>query len=145
MCQDLESASQSVGEGGRRRPNPALWLYYQYGGRLPARYSKWILHDGTCTTWLLRVLIRSLVQIAPIAIALFVTLGVLGGNWPLAAGSLLLGILVVVRISLTSATDSVDNRLANYGFPPGHGSRVRSQIDEAAAARYRARWRQDRP
>lgn len=126
---------------GFRRPNPVLWVYYQYGGKLSAEYRDWVLHDATCKTWVLRALIRSLIQIAPIAVGLFVVLGLLGGQWPLAAGSLLLGVLVVVRISLTSSTDSVDNRLVKYGFPPGHGSAVRNQMDEAAKERYRAIWR----
>lgn len=126
-----------------RRPNPALWLYYQYSGKLPAEYREWVLRDGTCKTWMLRVFIRGLVQITPLAIVMLVGLVLYGGSWPLALGSVLLGILVVVRISLTSSVESVDARLATHGYPPGHGSAVRSRMDEAAAERYRAVWRQN--
>ncbi|MEV4730649.1 DUF5313 family protein [Saccharopolyspora sp. NPDC049426] len=127
------------------RPGPARWVAYQYGGRLPERYRDWVLHDATCRTWVLRVLIRGLLQVAPIGVVLFLALGVLGGAWPIAAGALLLGVLVVARIVLTSSVDSVDSRLTRYGFPPGHGSAVRGRRDAEAAERYRAVWRQDPP
>ncbi|MER7084064.1 DUF5313 family protein [Saccharopolyspora kobensis] len=124
-----------------KRPGPARWLYYQFGGRLPERYRDWVLHDATCRTWVLRVLIRGLIQIAPLGALLFVALGVLGGAWPIAAGALLLGLLVVARIVLTNSVDSVNSRLVDYGFPPGHGTAVRRQRDADAAERYEAVWR----
>ncbi|MEV0700980.1 DUF5313 family protein [Saccharopolyspora sp. NPDC050389] len=128
-----------------KRPNPGWWLYYQFGGRLPERYREWVLRDATCKSWVLRVLIRGLIQIAPLGAVLFVGFGVLGGSWPIAGGALLLGVLVVARIVLTSAVDNVDARLARYGYPPGHGSAVRRQRDAEAAERYRAVWRQAPP
>ncbi|MEU5844974.1 DUF5313 family protein [Saccharopolyspora shandongensis] len=128
-----------------KRPNPGWWLYYQFGGRLPERYREWVLRDATCKSWVLRVLIRGLLQIAPLGAVLFVGFGVLGGSWPIAGGALLLGVLVVARIVLTSAVDNVDARLVRYGYPPGHGSAVRRQRDADAAERYRAVWRQAPP
>lgn len=128
-----------------KRPGPAWWLHYQFGGRLPGRYRDWVLHDATCRTWVLRVLVRGLIQIAPLGAVLFVALGVLGGAWPIAAGALLLGLLVVARIVLTNSVDSVNSRLVHYGFPPGHGSAVRRQRDADAAERYKAVWRQQPP
>lgn len=125
-----------------RRPNPVLWLYYQYGGRLPDAYREWVLHDATCRSWLVRVLARGLIQIAPLAVALLLGLGLLGGQWPIALGSVLLGVLVVGRIALTSAVDGVDGRLARYGYPPKHGSDVRRQAKAIDAQRYRAIWQQ---
>lgn len=124
-----------------KRPNPLLWLYYQYGGKLSETYREWVLRDATCKTWLLRVVVRGLVQIAPIAAALLILFALSGGPWPPALGAGLLGLLVVIRISLTSSVESVDGRLARHGYPPGYGSAVRNQKDEAAAARYRAVWR----
>ncbi len=126
---------------GIKRPNPALWLYYQYSGKLPDAYREWVLRDATCKTWMLRVFFRGLIQIAPLAAVLFIGLGLYGGSWPLALGSVLLGVLVVVRISLTSSVESTDARLCRHGYPPGYGSTVRNQLDEAAAERYKAVWR----
>jgi len=105
-----------------------LWLYYQYGGRLPARYREWVLHDGTCRSWFLRVVLRALVQLAPIAAVLVLVLrGLFGGPWVLVLGSILLGVLVYLRIALTIAMDAIDSRLVRYGYPPRTGTRVRQE------------------
>lgn len=116
----------------RKRPNPVLWLYYQYGGTLPAKYREWVLHDTTCRTWLLRVVLRGLIQLAPaMAVLIIVLRGWLGGPWPLVLGSILLGVLVYLRFTLTLATDSVDSRLTRYGYPAGHGTTVRRHAAQA--------------
>jgi hypothetical protein len=112
----------------RKRPNPALWLYYEYGGILPAKYREWVLHDTTCRTWLLRVVLRALVHLAPVmAVLALVLRGWLGGPWALVLGSILLGVLVYLRFTLTVAADSIDSRLTRYGYPPRHGTTVRQQ------------------
>lgn len=112
----------------RKRPNPVLWLYYQYGGRLPATYRDWVLHDSTTRTWLLRVVLRALLRLAPIMAGLALILrGWLGGPWALVLGSILLGVLVYLRFALTIAADSVDSRLTRYGYPTGYGTTVRQQ------------------
>lgn len=127
-----------------KRPNPVRWLCFQYGLRLPADHRDWVLHDATCRTWLLRVFLRTLVQLAPaFAVVLFVLLQI-GGAWPVALGALLLGILVSLRLTLANAVESVDGRLMRYGFPPGHGTAVRKQANAAAEAeeekRYKDKW-----
>ena len=114
------------------RPNPLLWLYYQYGGRLPARYREWVLHDATCRTWFLRVLLRGFVQMAPvIAVLVLVLRGLFGGPWLLVLGSIVLGVLVYLRIVLTISVDSIDSRLTGYGYPARHGSTMRQQAARA--------------
>lgn len=129
-----------------RRPNPVLWLSYQYRGKLPMKYRDWVLHDGICRTWLLRVLIRGLVQVAPLVIIVFAGLVAFGdGSVFLAVGSVVLGILVSIRYALSYAEESVNYRLARHGFPPGHGSRLRREAYQAAhadeAEQYQATWR----
>lgn len=112
----------------RTRPNPVLWLYYQYGGTLTAKYREWVLHDTTCRTWLLRVVLRALVHLAPVgAILVLVLRGWMGGPWALVLGSVLLGVLVYLRFALTIAADSVDSRLTRYGYPAGHATTVRQK------------------
>lgn len=129
-----------------KRPNPVLWVWYQYRGKLPDTYRDWVLHDATCKTWWLRVLVRGLVQIAPVCAVLFAALMIFGnGSWGLAVGSVVLGVLVSVRYTMTNCNESVDLRLRNHGFPPEYGSFARKQRDkaerEAEQARYDARWR----
>lgn len=129
------------------RPNPVLWLYFQYGGRLPDRYRDWVLHDATCRTWLARMLLRTVVWLAPAFAALLVVLALVGGSWAIALGSVLLGVLVSLRFTLANAMESVDARLVRYGFPPGHASALRRRRDADAQAeeerRYREQWRGD--
>lgn len=128
-----------------KRPNPALWLYYQYGGRLPARYRDWVLHDATCRTWLVRALLRPIVWLAPVFAVLLTVLVLAGGSWPIALGAILLGVLVSLRLAVANAMESVDARLAKYGFPPEHASATRRARNAEANAeeerRYREQWR----
>jgi Family of unknown function (DUF5313) len=67
------------------RPNPALWLYHQFGGRLPTRYRDWVLHDAICRTWLARKLLRVFVQSAPV-FGLLVVLGLAKYGFPAGTG-----------------------------------------------------------
>ncbi len=130
-----------------RRPNPVWWLYFQYGGRLPDRYREWVLHDATCRTWLVRMLLRTVVWLAPAFAILLTVLVLTGGSWPIALGSILLGVLVSLRLAVANAVESVDARLVKYGFPPEHGSATRRLRDADAHAeeerRYREQWRGD--
>lgn len=115
-----------------QRPNPVRWLVYQYGATLPARYRDWVLHDGTCRSWWLRVVLRGLVQCAPVmAVAVLILRGVLGGPWGLVAGSIVLGVLVYLRFTLTVSVDSIDSRLVRHGYPAGYGTTVRQQAAKA--------------
>ncbi|MFR9729769.1 DUF5313 family protein [Saccharopolyspora sp. MS10] len=123
------------------RPGPGWWIYYQYGGTLPERFRDWVLHDATCPSWVLRVCVRGLLHVLPLTALVLAVLWWAGGSWPIALGAVLLGVLVVLRIVLTSSVESVDARLSRHGFPPGHGAAVRGRMDADAAARYRAVWR----
>jgi hypothetical protein len=62
-----EDAVRSLGiePTPRRRPNPALWLWYAFWGPLPDRYRLWVLYDATCATWIPRHLARLLTIAAP--------------------------------------------------------------------------------
>jgi hypothetical protein len=128
-----------------RRPHPLWWLYYQYNGKLPDRYRDWVVHDVTCRTWLARVFLRGLVMVAPFAALLFTILVWLGHSWLIAVGSIVLGLLVNLRYSLSYSEESANSRLVRYGFPLGYASAVRAERDQHAHAaqqqRYRAAYR----
>ena len=127
------------------RPNPVLWLYYQFGGRVPDRYRDWVVHDATCRSWLVRKLLRVFVQAAPVFAGVLVILVAVGGSWPIALGSVLLGVLVSLRFAVANAAESVDTRLVKYGFPAGYGTAVRQRSTADEEERYRARWRPENP
>jgi hypothetical protein len=125
-----------------RRPNPAQWLWYAYGGRLPRRYSPWVLHDTTSRTWVLRHVVRATVQIAPIVIAIIVF--VPGPLW-LRVTCALGGTIMSLIFSISYAHETAEHRLVKAGYPQGTGPAKRAERtadkDAAAAARYAARYR----
>lgn len=128
-----------------RRPNPLLWLYYTFGGRLPDRYRGWVLHDGTTQHWLLRSFVRTLCQATPFVAVLFVLFLVFGVPWYFAIGCVVLGLVVSIYYALSYSIESIDGRLTRYGYPPRHASTLRQERyddeHQGDAERYRQMWR----
>jgi hypothetical protein len=128
-----------------KRPNPLLWLYYQYGGRLPDAYREWVLHDATSKRWLLRSFVRTMSQAAPFVVILLILFGIFGVPWYFAVACVVLGLMVSIYYSLSYASESVDSRLSKYGYPSRYASTYRQERYEtehvADAERYRQTWR----
>lgn len=128
-----------------KRPNPLLWVWYCFGGRLPQRYRDWVLRDATSRVWLLRAVVRGLVQITPFATLFVVLIVVFAHSWLIAVGVVVIGILGMLPYSLAYAEQSVNTRLGAYGYPGDHGSSLRKARYKAEHAdeeeRYRATWR----
>lgn len=110
------------------RPNPAQWVRYTYGGRLPDRYRDWVLHDTTSTTWLWRFVLRILVENLPwltvgfVALTLFTPVPV-----TLVFGALAVGLITSLYFTVTSADELTEARLVKHGFQPGTGKRLRRE------------------
>ena len=127
---------------GRVRPGPLLWLRYAYGGRLPERYSSWVLHDVTTRTWILRHFVRSILQFLPFAVILLLVV-------PVDKTILVTGIAMGALIGLLYSSAFVDNvaesRAIKTGYPEGYATQVRRQRTEAdrraSTERYEQRWR----
>ncbi|GAA3433189.1 DUF5313 family protein [Kutzneria kofuensis] len=108
-----------------KRPNPALWLWYSFGGRLPQDYREWVLGDVISKTWLLRHLLRTFLRLLiPLAI-LFIVLSQFGGPLYIILMALALGLIVGLYYSLSYASEANDARLRKYGYPPAYGSTIR--------------------
>lgn len=128
-----------------KRPNPLLWVWYCFGGRLPQRYRGWVLYDATVRTWLARAVSRGLVQITPFGAVFVVLVVVFAHSWLIAIVGVVIGIGAMLPYNLAYAEHSVNARLAAYGFPADYGSNRRKarykaeHADEDAA--YRATWR----
>jgi hypothetical protein len=127
------------------RPNPAQWLWYAFGGRLPHRLREWVLHDLTCKTWLVRYGVRAAVRMVPVvAVVLVVLLLVHAPTW-LAVAASGIGLIVAVYYSMSYAWERCESQLSPYGYPEGHATATRRQLaeylDTDRAARYNARWR----
>ncbi len=112
-----------------RRPNPLWWFWYALGGRLPRRYSAWVLHDTTTRTWILRHMARALVQMmVPIGLVLLVLPGEFWIRGMAAFGGLLLGLFY----SVAYMPEAAEHRVKQAGYPVGTATVVR---DEAAGLR----------
>jgi UPF0716 family protein affecting phage T7 exclusion len=124
-----------------KRPNPAQWLWYAVGGRLPARLAPWVLHDVTARTWALRHAARGCVVLAPIAAGCLLFPGPIG----LRLAMVLLVAIVGVYFSLSYVDESCELRAVKHGYEYGIARATRDarneRSDEAERARYVASFR----
>lgn len=124
-----------------KRPNPAQWLWYAVGGRLPARLAPWVLHDVTARTWALRHVARSCVLLAPIAAGCLLFPGPLG----LRLAMVLLVAIVGVYFSLSYVDESCELRAVKHGYEHGIARATRdarmAESEVAEQARYAANFR----
>jgi hypothetical protein len=129
-------------EAERHRPDPLHWLLYAFGRKLPPRYRTWVLHDLTAGTWVVRQLIRSLVQVLPFAVALALLLP--GEPW-VRITAVLGGSAVGMIYAAAFVHETTESRAAKAGYPRGYIVEVRNEAhaDERAAAqrRYEQRYR----
>jgi hypothetical protein len=102
------------------RPNPLLWIWYTFGGRLGLAYREWVLHDTTCRTRWLRQIVRVVVQVV---LSEAVVLAVLGVTWIVSA-AVGLGLLLALWYSLAFVDQTGDRRLVKNGYEPGTLKRV---------------------
>jgi hypothetical protein len=132
-----------------QRPGVLTWVWYALGGRIPARFSPWVLHDTTTRTWAVRHLIRSGVQLAiPIGLVLLLVPGDFWIRGMAALGGVLLGLF----FSLAYMPETTENRVKRAGYPAGTATVARdraaqerdvrdSERRRAAAAKRAARYR----
>jgi hypothetical protein len=122
------------------RPSVLHWLRYTFTGSVPAKNRGWVLHDATCSTWLLRHAARYLVLIAPLIAAVMLFLPTspsirLGASFA-AGGSLLIGYMCFT-------TESLEHRIEKAGYRYGLAGRLReiraNEAQRAVVARNRAR------
>jgi len=129
-----------------RRPGPLRWLAYAFGAGLPAEYKDWVLHDVTTGTWQVRHLVRAAVQLAPIAILLYVFIP--GAAW-VRALAVLAGLILGFFYSVAYMYETAEHRSLKAGWPLGYAAGVRDEdkADERAAEkeRYEERWRPQLP
>ena len=138
----------ALGAGAVVRPAPHRWIGYAFGGRLPERHRAWVLHDTTTSTWWLRHIARTLVQLA-VPIALVVVL--LPAPWQLRLACALGGIFLAMIYSLAYMDPATETRVVKAGYPAGtaHALRERASLGRqqkeserkrAAAAKRAARY-----
>ena len=113
----------------RYRPGPLRWFWYAVGGRLPARYRSWVLHDLTCRTWPLRHLARLVAQLAPVAVVLVLLLP--GPLWIRVMGALG-GSLVGLFYSFVFLYEADRGTGNQRRLPPRHAARGQERAPDRA-------------
>jgi hypothetical protein len=124
-------------------PGPFRWLLYAFGGGLPAQYREWVLHDVTTRTWVLRHLFRTAVQLAPVAVALYVFMP---GSPLIRLGAVLGGLALGFFYSLAYMYETTENRVLKAGYARGTAREIRDRRGgagrEEEERRYAERYRQ---
>ncbi len=131
------------------RPAPHRWIWYAFGGGLPARHRGWVLFDTTTRTWWLRHVVRMLVQLA-IPIGLLVAF--LPAGWGLRLACAGGGLALALFYSVAYMPEAVENRVVKAGYRAGTATQVRdraglvrqqqeSERKRAANAKRAARYR----
>lgn len=115
------------------------WLWYALGGGLPRELSPWVLADTTGRTWIVRHLLRAVVQLLPVLVlCLFVTAVPLAYRVSAAVGGLLLGLL----FSMAFMTETIEHRVRKAGYPPGTAGRLRAERTERDRVERHSPYRQ---
>jgi hypothetical protein len=140
--------TNSVEEPSARphRPAVARWLWYAFGGRLPARHRTWVLHDLTCRTWWLRHMARAVVQVSPLVVVLLL---LVPGSLGIRIAAVVAGVALGLLYSGAYIIEISEHRVSKAGYPVGTAARVREEGRqgelEAQADRYAMTWRTKRP
>ncbi|WP_308282744.1 DUF5313 family protein [Pseudonocardia nigra] len=126
----------------RRRPGPVRWVLYAFGNSLPSRYHEWVLYDVTVRTWALRHLVRTTVQLLPIAVLLYVLIP--GPAW-VRGCAVLAGLSLGYFYSVAYMYETTEHRAMKAGYPRGTAGEVRGRATAGERAaqeqRYAERWR----
>ena len=86
-----------------------------------------MLADTTGRTWILRHLLRALVQLLPVLVLCVLLVPVpLAYRISVAAGGLLLGLF----FAMAFMTETIEHRVTKAGFPPGTAGRIRAERAE---------------
>ena len=110
------------------RPAPHRWLWYAFGGRLPARHRGWVLHDTTTRSWGYRHVARSLVQMSvPVLLVMTLLPADLGLRAAAAGGGVFLGLL----FSLAYMPETTEHRVVKAGYPAGLATAIRDRAGTA--------------
>jgi hypothetical protein len=116
------------------------WLWYALGGGLPRDLAPWVLADTTRRTWVVRHLVRAVVQLAPLLVVCVVFVPVpLAYRISAAAG----GVLLVLLFSLAYMFETTEHRVTKAGYPSGTAGRVRDERVERERLERRAPYRRD--
>jgi len=124
----------------RTAPTPFQWIWYALGGGLPRSLSPWVLADTTRRTWIVRHLLRAVVQMLPlVALCLFAV------PVPLAyrASAAVRGLVLGLTFSVAFMTETIEHRAVKAGYPPGAAAQLRAERAERERLERLSPYRRD--
>jgi fatty acid desaturase len=124
---DVTEETGGAQDAQRRRPDPLRWIWYVFGGALGPRYRQWVLHDLTGRSRWERQMVRAVVQVAPLAAVVLLTLGFGWISWV----GVVCGLVLALIYSTAYFDSSAEHRLVKHGYPPGTVQRILSERDNA--------------
>lgn len=132
------SDNDPVGE--YTRPGPLRWLWYAFGGGLPAKYKSWVLHDIASRTWVLRHVLRAFVQVS---IPVVVALTFIPTSMPIRVLTVIVAGLPSVLLVTLNITAISEHRLLKAGYPRTIAEDIRAKraINAQATSNYARRER----
>jgi hypothetical protein len=99
-----------------------------------------VLADTTGRTWILRHLLRAVVQLSPVLALCVLAVPVpLAYRLSAAVGGLFLGLM----FSIAFMTETIEHRAAKAGYPPGTAARVRAERAERDRVERRSPYRRN--
>src|SRR3954454_11176820 len=130
----------AVADPRMRRPTLGPFLWYCYGGSLPAENHTWVLHDVTCRTWILRHFARWSMVIAPLFVLYMALMPMALGNRLYTGITFGLGIYLM---SLVFILIDTDRRAVRAGYAHSHPQAVRTanSVERQRTANYQRRER----
>ena len=114
-----------IGEGKPVRPGPLRWLAYVYGAGLPPEHRTWVLHDVTTRTWILRHVLRAVIQFLPFAIVIYLVLPV---DKTITLTGIVMGLVIGVIFSTAWVEGNAEHRAIKAGYPEGYAMEVRRRL-----------------
>ena len=121
-----------------QRPNPVQWIWYALGGGLPRHLSPWVLADTTGRTWIVRHLLRAVVQVVPLMVLCLLVPPVPFAYRLSAAFG---GLFIALMFSIAFMTETIEHRATKAGFPPGMAAQVRAERAERDRVERRSPYR----
>ncbi|MGC0362620.1 hypothetical protein ABH922_000604 [Rhodococcus sp. 27YEA15] len=114
------------------RPNPAQWVAYSIGGKLPDSMQDWVRNDLIGDRAVPRHLFRSMVPFVPV----FAAFMLFPGPLALRASMVLLGVLLALFYSVAYMSQNRSRRLERHGLPPDLENPKKASRHNAEKAAY---------
>jgi hypothetical protein len=109
---------------------------YAFGAALPSEFDEWVLRDTTSRTWVIRHLVRALVQLSPVLAAVLIF--VPGPFWIRGVGAIGATAMAIL-FCFAYMVETTDRRLTKAGYPSGIAEEIRR--DRSSTARTEATMR----